>query len=195
MVTITHKTCSECQAEKDVNCFSRNYLSKDGYLYRCKDCDYLKRGHKNRYKKPTITLTDIQCAYLAALIDGEGHLGMALYKRGGKTFSAQTRMVISLTSEVLHSIHAEYGFGSIYVWKNKNPKHKDRIDWKIGSNEGREVLPKLIPFLKIKKQQCELLIEYLALANRKNRTQEYRDNVMTIYHKLKKLNKRGAYEN
>ena len=48
------KKCNSCQTLKSLSCFSKQNSSRDGYKYRCKDCD--KRYFDKYYedKKPQI---------------------------------------------------------------------------------------------------------------------------------------------
>lgn len=158
----------------------------------CKLCDAERQGREPR-KKNQINLTDTQMAYLAGLVDGEGHIGMSMAKRkSGKhkgSHFVYVRMTIAVTHLGLYDIQSSYGFGKIYSHKPTNRRHKTRYDWCIRSNEMKQVLPKILPFLKIRNQQAELLLRYFGLPRTKDET--YRNSVHTIYQQLKLLNKRG----
>lgn len=196
---VERKKCTICKQEKSKEDFCRNISSSDGLHYRCKDCEYAARGHKTRFKPPVLNLTEEQKAYLAGLLDGEGYIGLARAKRSKGVYKgsnyAYARMVIAMTSPILNIVQEEYNVGKIYPLRpSKNKKHKDRYDWHIHSNECRSLLPLVIPYLKIKQKQAELLLEYLKLADHKNKSELYRNKVNEIYQHLRLLNKRGRTE-
>lgn len=193
---VERKKCTICKQEKSKEDFCRNITSSDGLHYRCKDCEYAARGHKTRLKPPVLNLTEIQKAYLAGLIDGEGYIGLAKPKRKTGPYKGShyiyARMAIAMTTPMLNLIQEEYKIGKIYPPRpSKNKKHKDRLDWHIYSNECRSLLPLIIPYLKVKQKQAGLLLEYLKLADHKDKSELYRNKVNDIYLQLRLLNKRG----
>lgn len=56
------KVCTNCFIKKDLNLFSKNKLTKDGYKSRCKDCvnKYTREYYKN-YKFNETNLINKQC--------------------------------------------------------------------------------------------------------------------------------------
>lgn len=42
------KICSKCGIEKELNCFSKDQKTKDGFAYRCKECD---KEYKKQYNE------------------------------------------------------------------------------------------------------------------------------------------------
>lgn len=52
------KTCSKCKIEKDFDKFTPSYITTDGFLYQCKECDnsYKKEWKKNNPEKVKISL-------------------------------------------------------------------------------------------------------------------------------------------
>lgn len=89
-------------------------------------------------------------AYLAAFIDGEGSIAMC---QNGP------RMIISNTHlPTMEWIKNQLGCG--YLSPNgKGPKPCYNLNF--GSNAIRAILPKIIPYLKIKRIRAEVLLEYL----------------------------------
>lgn len=194
--SVIEKKCSSCKELKPISEYTRSCTSRDGFLGVCKDCDHKRRGGKTRLKVPSITLTTAQAAYLAGLIDGEGHITIIKSKRSGGQHKGNhyvwARMSIGITHPIITEIQADYAFGNICRIKTRNPKHKDLISWYISANEMRAVLPQLLPYLRVRKQQAELMLKYLALATRRDRTQQYRDDVDAVHEKIRDLNKRGV---
>lgn len=192
------KKCVKCLQEKALTEFSRCKKSKDGVFSICKDCDVVRRRKYRRKLKPKdVHISDLQCAYLAGLLDGEGYIGMTRSRRkSGKyigNYCYHARLVIGITAEQIFDIRDEYKIGRIYKSKARKKSHKDRLDWTITSHEIRGLLPKLLPFLKIKVKQAQLLLEYLQIAyNERSRDDIYRKKVAGIYVQLRMLNRRGC---
>ncbi len=139
--------------------------------------------------------------YLAGIIDGEG--SVALYrKRNQKGYLIwEPKLEISNTSKKFHIwVKDNFGGGTSKHRFNpeKYPRTKTSYTNAFSSNKIREIAPKVLPFLIIKKRQTELLLEAVALIGRKRKTakksMEYRrlsKAIEIIYLRLRKLNKRG----
>jgi len=183
-----------CETDKPLCEFSRNRKAVDGLGRCCKDCDAARRG-RTRQKPPRISLSDTQAAYLAGFIDGEGYLGLTKsVRRGGRydgSPASHVQFRVGITSPVINQIRDECGFGRVIKSLARKPKHKDRLDWIVRASETRLVLPLLIPYLKIKKRQAELLVEYFALP--RTRDDVYRTSLARIYCELSRLNRRGRH--
>ena len=188
-----NKICKICSENRVISEFSRLKSNKDGYLNLCKNCDAKRRNKSRVYFKNNFKLSNTQKAYLAGFTDGEGYVGLAktIRKRGKYQGNAcyYSRMIIASTSNDIYKIQKIYGFGKIYLVKSKHKRHKDRCDWVMCSNEIRIILPQIKGFLNIKKEQANLLLEYLSLF--RTRDDNYRNSAELIYQKLKILNKRG----
>jgi len=89
-------------------------------------------------------------AYLAAFIDGEGSITMC---QNGP------RMIISNTHHAtMEWIQLSLGCG--YLTPNgKGPRQCYNLNF--GSNAIRAILPKVIPYLRIKRKRAGILLEYL----------------------------------
>lgn len=185
------KKCSRCKSEKNLEEFSRRTGSKDGRSHYCKDCDAARSG-RVRKQLPPIEVADVQLAYLGGLLDGEGYIGLTRKTRKSGCYKGNhlvhARMVIGITAIEIESIQREYGLGKVYRSKARKAWHKDRLDWTFRASEMKQLLPKLLPYLKIKKRQAELLIEYFGLPRTKD--DEYRKSVHRIHSQLKHFNHR-----
>jgi hypothetical protein len=101
--------------------------------------------------------------------------------------------VIGITTPVIRDVAADYGVGKVYLSRKRKKNHKDRLDWTLSSNEIRATLPAVLPYLRVKKQQAVLLLEYLRLAcSERDRTGVYFAKVTQIYKGLRLLNHRGV---
>ena len=187
------KSCRRCRIEKHLHEFHRNKTCQDGFCASCKDCYAERRGKIRKNRVWNCQLTDNQLAYLAGLLDGEGYLGITRQTRQSGAYAGDlvlhARMVIGITCQHILIIRDEYGVGVIYKSKARKHNHKDRLDWTIRVHEIKGLLPRLVPYLKIKQLQAELLLKYFDLP--RTRDEMYRSQATAIYEELRRLNYRG----
>ena len=153
-------------------------------------------------------LTETQKAYLAGLIDGEGYISLLLYLRPygkGRVYQQfACKFSVSNTNlSLLQTIRSWVGEGTIRL--NKRPKlatekekgWKASYLWVIYPSVMRYLLPLILPYLIIKKEQAELVLSYLAIVRGKgygsHSSQEEKERKMVIVNKLRILNQRGVY--
>jgi hypothetical protein len=140
-------------------------------------------------------LTDVEKAYLAGFIDGEGCIGI---RNGGPNCrNGRIKLHITNTNEtILRYFKDLVGFGSFYqaVSEGRYGNHKAAFVYEVCANQCVCVLKEILPFLKIKKEQALLALEF---ADTKN----WGDNNINsatagirkiIGEKIAKLNKRGV---
>ena len=192
-----YKTCSRCNIQKPTDDFSLRSGRKCGLQSRCKSCYSELNKTSKRRVPPIINLTEPQKAYLAGMIDGEGHIGIYM-RRKNKTqnLNLVMFMTISNTSDELYNLFAETGVGAIAKRKPRKENYKPLNVWTISPNACRTLLPLVLPYLRIRKQQAVLAIEYLSLAAHK-RVQDaaYSEKVLEIYSAIRSLNHRGVSVN
>jgi hypothetical protein len=103
--------------------------------------------------------------YLAGLLDGEGYFG--LMKRNGfekgyrrKGYIPAVKMAFTnKDAEILYVLKEKYG-GNINS-SGQRGNTKPSTQWEIKSKINlKEFLPKIIPYLIIKKPQAKLLLEF-----------------------------------
>jgi len=108
-------------------------------------------------------LEDVELAYLAGLIDGDGCLFMSFspHTGGGKTLTVIPMLKINLNEReawLLEELRVKYGG---YLTRHKGVK---AMEW---GSENRRVLKsllrKLLPYLRLKKKQAELMIRVLEI--------------------------------
>lgn len=98
----------------------------------------------------------ISYEYLAGFIDGEGHIGLSYNNKN----SCALRVNITNTNiNILLDIQKEFG-GKIRELK------RQKLHWKRGyyvyfnTKESMDVINKIAPFVRVKKRQVELVLEY-----------------------------------
>lgn len=112
-------------------------------------------------------LTAIEAAYLAGLIDGEGSISVNRTKTSSSAkackrgFAYRSSLVVAMTDlSILEWAQNITGVGKICVKKRQSPKHKPAWTWAVWSNEAVSLLIQLLPYLRIKLNQAENLIEF-----------------------------------
>lgn len=135
-------------------------------------------------------------AYVAGIVDGEGHIGASVaLSRGSISPSINMRVVIVNTDRRLVDWLCEtLACGSVAaIGKDeRNSRWKIRYRWQIYGKNAREFLCAIKPWLVIKREQAELAIE---LSRRERRgvalTAETVERRSTLYGDLRRLTKRG----
>lgn len=106
-------------------------------------------------------------AWLAALIDGEGSI-MLVERTPDSGRRRHLRAVVSVSNtdtRLMKSLLREVGQGRVYT--HKNPRRGVyAFTWRLTGLESLKWLPKLIPYLVIKRRQAKLLIEAIELGQK-----------------------------
>ena len=137
----------------------------------------------------------LELAYLAGLIDGEGCIMM---RRDGRRRIHQYTLALVVTNEhkgTLEWCSSLFG-GYIYDQSQTQQHHKKIYNWTINSTAAHAVLVAVIPYLQIKKDQAQLVIDHWAsirpgLAS-EIKTQDLAERRHFVWEKLREL-KRKAY--
>jgi hypothetical protein len=142
-------------------------------------------------------ITETQMAYLAGMIDGDGHVGV--YKTMGRSNMRYRARVCVINTDVrLINWLLEVFGGFVKNNKSKNKNHKDRFVWQLADNDADEVLSLIRPFLVIKAEQTDLVLAYRKL-QKISKTKPGYTNISTdtrelVYQTMKQLNRRGPSE-
>lgn len=144
-----------------------------------------KRGRKSKFIP--------RVAYYAGYFDGEGYVGTTKTNKG----AIALRCVIGSTDPVvLYELKEIYG--GYLLTTNRNPeKWKRQWHWQISSRMAATFLRDVLPYLRIKKNQAILGLEYYRFYHRTNKVKikfNYKmskDRKSEIAEELKKLNHRG----
>ncbi len=133
-----------------------------------------------------------QAAYLAALVDGEGYVGLVKRKRKNG-FGYEPKVVIANTNETLRDIHEEIGLGRIFVDK-RNKKSKSILIWTIPVKQAKVLIERLLPYMRLKKRQAELWLQAVELNSKRKACERVtaRPKLDMLYQELRNLNHRGG---
>lgn len=116
-------------------------------------------------------MTEIEKAYIAGIIDGEGSIMLQRFHTN--QYPAPCVSIASTTIELLTWLKDTIGYGVIIKKKNYNPeKHKLSYSFVIKQNNAIKLLEDIYPYLIIEsKRKCaEMIItQYKALTSRNGR--------------------------
>ncbi len=137
-------------------------------------------------------LSQTDAAYLAGLIDGDGHIGLHLrrtnHSRLGYTFQPRVE-IASVNEEFLRTIRRLIGTG---CWKTRNrgfKSHRPVFHLTITAGTIRWMLPLLVPHLRLKREQALCVLDHLTLVKKGRHGHNPRSE--ELYKRMKLLNLRG----
>jgi hypothetical protein len=139
-------------------------------------------------------MSNTEVAYLAGLIDGEG----CLYARktiSRKTIGVASGLIISMTDGgVIQEMQSMTGVGGIALFKDKRKTNwKVAHIWTVGSQQCALLCREVLPYLRIKKRQAELLIELAELKRKSTTRHAYcPERQWEIVKEVQLLNQRGV---
>jgi hypothetical protein len=135
-----------------------------------------------------LELSDIETAYLAGIIDGEGSIHICRPKRGG----LYPRIGISNTSKnLIKWLHKKIGSGCIHIF-HATETHRICYYLTIEKVEiVKEILERILPYLIVKQNHAETMLEFINLRQQHEvHNTCYTERELTLYFELKKLNRR-----
>ncbi len=124
-------------------------------------------------------ISDTDWAYAAGLLDGEGCILIAKQRQGVKQFFYY-KVSIRITQNeygmcILQWLKDTFG-GCLCVCNKQSPKYKiPTYNWFISNSTSRPFLEGIHPYLKLKRAQAELALEFLNQTNRKKSSRRTRN--------------------
>jgi hypothetical protein len=157
---------------------SRLGVVKQKEFYNC-----VTRFDKNIFEN----MKDVEIAYLAGIVDGEGCITISRSPRKDVEYTPMSFQVsvVNTNKGIIDWIYEKTNkVGNIYFNKSKNPKHKSSYRWTISGNQKAiKFLEGIEKYLVIKKEQANVLIGgYIHLSE---------NNRIALKEKINILNKRG----
>ena len=123
-------------------------------------------------------------AFLAGLVDGDGSISISVIRRkdwNGNSF--QPYIAIGVTSRRLCKWVQQHFGGNLYGYDQAD-EHQKMYHWKLyGKQALRDLIVQLLPYLLIKKEAAQTVLEYMDLESTRN--QEAR---LAIAEKIKIVN-------
>ena len=105
---------------------------------------------------------DMNCAYVAGLIDGEGCIHLDVDKR---SHSHRARVTVGMTEPalaVLQALKNEWG-GTLYQMRKPTQRWAAAWTWHLTGPPARKLLLAIQPYLRIKGDQCAAALEVEAI--------------------------------
>jgi hypothetical protein len=136
-----------------------------------------------------IPLNEVERAYLAGIIDGEGTVTLTRQRRNETP--VPTVSVANNNLELLKRIRRWLG-GSIILKKKRKAHHNESYAWMIRHDKALRLLKDVQPYLIVKRPQAGLIIrKYKSVTHRAGRhTPELSEKKMRLVAEIRKLNKR-----
>lgn len=104
------------------------------------------------------TISDLELAYTAGVIDGEGCITVSMSR------SFRVRLQVTNTNTGLIDWLAERFGGHVKTRKRMGkPNWKTSYDWTVSTVAARDILVQVMPYLVIKRRQAEIAIEMASL--------------------------------
>jgi hypothetical protein len=152
--------------------------SWDAILWKARQLG-LERSFKEVH--PPLNLRDRDLGYIAGMLDGEGCISfISTRRKGGYDYYYPYVSIANIDLNMLKWIQTVTGFGKIRRL-NTQPKKEWRqrvptYTWQASSfAEMYRFLTDLLPALKVKKRQAELVLEFLEIQSQKPRAKAIRD--------------------
>lgn len=153
-------------------------------------------GLTNNFTKQ---LLNLEKAYIAGIIDGEGTISInRSFRRKYNIFKYACYIEVTNTNkDLLIYLEKVTQIGRIELGRKGNEKHKNAHVWRLNKNEIKGFLIQIQPYLIIKRKQCKLMLEWLngnaskryAGANRLPIEIEVEREL--IWEEMKELNRKG----
>jgi len=130
--------------------------------------------------------------YLAGIIDTEGSIGLSRVKGHRKwcgRFYVPYVLIMNTNKEFIDFLVTNYGGGYHAKARQNGWGRKEIWGWKVRANLMREILPKVKPYLIIKKRQADFVLQALDIISEdKHLTREcYKSKLLENMAKLEEL--------
>jgi hypothetical protein len=105
-----------------------------------------------------IPLEEIEKAYIAGIIDGEGSICLIRSNsRSSEAYIYPSVRIANTSTKLINWLSDTIGFGSTH-YQDIFPGRKDVYHWGTASNEAVALLENIRPYLVIKKEQAEVAL-------------------------------------
>lgn len=115
--------------------------------------------------KQLLPMNDVQFAYLAGIIDGEGCITITKQtnaKAGKRGFCYRPVVHVANThSQVLITLQEMTGLGQARKFDDARPNRKERWQWMIWSQQAAQIVRGVLPHLIIKRRQAMVFLAFV----------------------------------
>lgn len=139
---------------------------------------------------------DEEVAYLAGLIDGEGHINIRRMKPAKETHNPthSVRVTVTNTDEKMIDWLVDTVGGSKHLREREEENWSDSWNWEVYGDNAEQLLDAVRPYLVTKRTHADLGI---MLQGTKQQGKPLTDKTLklrdSIYYNLKRLNSRGRF--
>ncbi len=151
-IEIEYNVCPVCE--------TRFQVGGRGNPGRHQVCCSQRCAYQARYRRGSTAnaLTERDAAYIAGFIDADGYFMLhGRVDHGSISFRIGAAGTKPQTIEWLPEVT---GVGSSTVRKSHNPRHADGWQWTCNGDAALSLAVQLLPFLRVKREQCEMGIEF-----------------------------------
>lgn len=202
------KLCPKCGQLKPLAAFHRsatNWTKRQSHCAECRNAT--QRAKLQTFAEqtsaaaapaplaiiePKCEVSDPERAYLAGIIDGEGCVS-ATYHKSSQAWTCY--VTISNTDYRLIEWLDERWIATQCRMRPGTGGHKPTYGWTVTNARVYPVLVAALPFLVLKREQADLVMEWASLARpnvgRRGYPQEIRDRRLELLERIRALNKRG----
>ncbi|MGI8640372.1 MAG: hypothetical protein ACR2MG_10570 [Pyrinomonadaceae bacterium] len=147
---------------------------------------FAKRGILSKRAKTELKTPNAQnLAYYAGMFDGEGHITIAI-SQGKKQSSFWLQIGITNTFlSLIDELQKDFGIGHFSETSGNRTNVRFCKTWRCTSNQAMHVLKCLLPYLRVKKDQAKLAIEFQERLSSRTDTgnewkREYKDKLLEL---------------
>ena len=104
----------------------------------------------------------LEIPYVAGLFDGEGYITINKWEVPGRDYIRYQLFVgVSMTDKpIIEMLAAQFGGMCANYKKQKQPNHRRVFCWKVSSKSAVPFLRQTIPYLRVKREQAELVLRF-----------------------------------
>jgi hypothetical protein len=199
-----HK-CRRCRADIRIesrHATNRRFCSQDCYEtwwneYRSENITQAGLAIRMWGPAPVVELDARQCAWLAALIDGEGTIGIWRQRVSSNRSGWHYHAAIQVTNSNKDLIDAaqECLNGAVHLknGKRRNPRHKLTYAVTVKTRAVAAVLKQVRPYLVAKRKQADVVLEFCRVRDESPvRTSVNADIYQDLRDQCRLLNRRGT---
>ena len=207
---VNTRICIKCKRSLPLDKFVKDPHRREGRRNECQECKnaYAKEQRRKKLINRLLSLpgqgeqffmaSEADLAYMAGIIDGEGTIAARNYWAPASINpSVVCRLRVFNTNRSLIDWIAERWPGRIYHSK-AIPNQKIVWTWETKGLRARHLALQVLPYLKIKRRQAEILIELIPLILRVGTSfqtgvpEENVEKRNKLVAEIRELNKRGV---
>lgn len=119
----------------------------------------------------TIVAGDTVLAYLAGIVDGEGWIGLSR----GSDDSWRPIVTVSMADHEIPHLLADVLGGNVMLRKKAGTERRQQACWRVSALRAEVALTALLPWLRIKRDQALLALDFREHQPRGSDVQPYKD--------------------